>query len=417
MSRVSYAMMNPGGEAEMTAAVRTAIDALRRRAVRGGQGRSAGRAGARCSSATRSCTTCCSASTRSSWAGRRSRSRPTARTSCGRRELGPAIVNARPGLRPALHRRARRCRLRGRGPVRDAVTSTTRSRSWSTSAPTPRSCSATGAAARLLVAHRACVRGCADQQRPARGARARSSGCEVDRATLEPRFKVIGCDLWSDDPGFAEATRADGVTGICGSGIIEALAELYLAGIITPTASSTAGWPRALRASAPKGRTFGYLLHAGEPAIVVSQNDVRAIQLAKAALYAGARLLMDRLGVDAGRPGDARRRVRQPHRPAVRDGAGDDPRLPAGQGRLGRQCRRHRRAHRAPEPQGARGDRGGGASGSRRSRPRSSRASRSISWRRWRSRTRPPPTRTSPPPSPCRRAGRVSGRAPVRPAP
>ena len=57
----------------------------------------------------------------------------------------------------------------------------------------------------------------------------------VDRNTLEPRFKVIGCDLWSDEPGFAEATRI-GATGICGSGIIEALAEMYLAGIITRTA-------------------------------------------------------------------------------------------------------------------------------------------------------------------------------------
>ena len=55
----------------------------------------------------------------------------------------------------------------------------------------------------------------------------------IDRDTLEPRFKVIGCELWSDEPGFAEATRRTGVTGICGSGIIEALAEMYLAGIIT----------------------------------------------------------------------------------------------------------------------------------------------------------------------------------------
>ena len=48
----------------------------------------------------------------------------------------------------------------------------------------------------------------------------------------------------------------------------------------------------------PDGRTFSYLLHAGEPEIRIQQTDVRAIQLAKAALYAGARLLMDRLGVD-----------------------------------------------------------------------------------------------------------------------
>src|SRR5207302_3390993 len=54
----------------------------------------------------------------------------------------------------------------------------------------------------------------------------------IDPATLEPRVKVIGCALWSDEPGFAEATRRSGVTGICGSGIIEALAEMFLAGII-----------------------------------------------------------------------------------------------------------------------------------------------------------------------------------------
>ena len=47
-----------------------------------------------------------------------------------------------------------------------------------------------------------------------------------------------------------------------------------------------------------EGRTFSYLIHEGEQRIVVTQNDVRAIQLAKAALYAGCRLLMDELGVE-----------------------------------------------------------------------------------------------------------------------
>ena len=46
------------------------------------------------------------------------------------------------------------------------------------------------------------------------------------------------------------------------------------------------------------GRTFSYLLHDGTPEIRVTQNDVRAIQLAKAALYAGARLLMDEMEID-----------------------------------------------------------------------------------------------------------------------
>ena len=54
----------------------------------------------------------------------------------------------------------------------------------------------------------------------------------IDRATLEPRFKVIGCDLWSDESGFDRVVARSGVTGICGSGIVEALAELFLAGVI-----------------------------------------------------------------------------------------------------------------------------------------------------------------------------------------
>src|ERR1700735_959274 len=55
----------------------------------------------------------------------------------------------------------------------------------------------------------------------------------IDRATLEPRFKVIGCDLWSDESGFAEAAASLGVTGVCGSGIIETIAEMFLAGIVS----------------------------------------------------------------------------------------------------------------------------------------------------------------------------------------
>jgi len=118
----------------------------------------------------------------------------------------------------------------------------------------------------------------------------------IDRATLEPRFKVIGSDLWSDDPGFAAATRATGVTGICGSGIIEVIAEMYLAGILTPDGvidgATAARSPRVV----PNGRTFAYRLHEGAQTLSITQNDVRAIQLAKAALLAGIRLLMERLG-------------------------------------------------------------------------------------------------------------------------
>ena len=118
----------------------------------------------------------------------------------------------------------------------------------------------------------------------------------IDRATLEPRYKVIGCDLWSNETGFAEATASSGVTGVCGSGIIEAIAELYLAGIVTEDGVIDG----ALAAVTPRveavGRTFSYVLREGEPRLVIHQTDVRAIQLAKAALYAGAQLLIERLG-------------------------------------------------------------------------------------------------------------------------
>ncbi len=121
----------------------------------------------------------------------------------------------------------------------------------------------------------------------------------IDPATKEPRFKVIGCDLWSDDPGFAGATAATGVTGICGSGIIELVAEMRMAGLVDAsgligTAGQT-GSPRCFS----DGRTQSYLVwEDGESRITVTNRDIREIQMAKAALYSGARLLMDKLGVD-----------------------------------------------------------------------------------------------------------------------
>ncbi len=142
----------------------------------------------------------------------------------------------------------------------------------------------------------------------------------IDRETLEPRFSIIGSELWSDQAGFEAATHATGVTGICGSGIIEVVAELFLAGVIdsegTIRGELAARNPRIVE----DGRTFSYVLcgpvapgtspdlaandpdldasHATEISIRITQNDVRQIQLAKAALYAGVRLLMDRLGID-----------------------------------------------------------------------------------------------------------------------
>ncbi len=123
----------------------------------------------------------------------------------------------------------------------------------------------------------------------------------IDRETLEARYKIIGCDLWSDAEGFEAALREKGleITGICGSGIIEAVAEMFLSGII----AADGRFRDSLAESSPcvvrQGRSLAYVLRTAAPRIVVTQEDVRAIQLAKAALHAGARLLMDRLGIDS----------------------------------------------------------------------------------------------------------------------
>ena len=126
---------------------------------------------------------------------------------------------------------------------------------------------------------------------------------EIDPISKEPRFKVIGSELWSDEIGFDDSIEKIGITGICGSGIIEAVAEMRVAGLLDESgligSPEATGTPR----SKPNGRTYSYQLHnsndASQPAIQVTQGDIRAIQLAKSALYAGAKLLMDEMGVDS----------------------------------------------------------------------------------------------------------------------
>ncbi len=74
----------------------------------------------------------------------------------------------------------------------------------------------------------------------------------IDRATLEPRFRVIGVDAWSDEPGFAAslATPGPASPGICGSGIVEVIAELFLAGVIA--SDGTIDGAAAARSSADR---------------------------------------------------------------------------------------------------------------------------------------------------------------------
>ena len=169
-----------------------------------------------------------------------------------------------------------------------------------------------GTNAELLLGNRSRVLACSSPTGPAfegaqisSGQRAAPGAIErvrIDPVTKEPRFSVIGSDLWSDDPGFAEAIAVTGVTGICGSGIIEAVAELRMAGLMDPKGLMGSAAQTGTERMVPEGRTHSYLLYDGTadggPRITVTQGDIRAIQLAKSALYAGARLLMDEMGVE-----------------------------------------------------------------------------------------------------------------------
>ena len=133
----------------------------------------------------------------------------------------------------------------------------------------------------------------------------------IDPVTLEPRYKVIGVDLWSDEAGFDEAIGETGVTGICGSGIIEAIATLFLAGIVTTDGVINGAKAEISPRVVLDGKTWAYKLvgkrsdsdinpendSRSETGVLITQNDIRAIQLAKGTLYASVQLLMDKLRV------------------------------------------------------------------------------------------------------------------------
>ena len=132
----------------------------------------------------------------------------------------------------------------------------------------------------------------------------------IERVRIDPqnwaaRFRVIGEDRWSDawpsGPDVPpEAQPQHLAAGICGSGIIEVVAEMFLAGIIRGDGRFDPDRPH--ERVVWEGKRGAYVLATGNQTangqpILVTQDDVRNIQLAKAALYAGAKLLMNRLGV------------------------------------------------------------------------------------------------------------------------
>ena len=122
-------------------------------------------------------------------------------------------------------------------------------------------------------------------------------GVRIDPQSLDVNVKVIGVDPWSDDPGFQPAIADTGVTGLCGSGIIDLLAEMYLAGLLD--ADGTIVGESATRTDriVADGRTYRYVFYRDDRVeLSVTQNDVRAVQLAKAALRAGVDLLLEHAG-------------------------------------------------------------------------------------------------------------------------
>ena len=169
-----------------------------------------------------------------------------------------------------------------------------------------------GTNAEILLGNKTQVLACSSPTGPAFEGAQISSGqraapgaierLEIDPVTKEPRFQVIGLGIWSNETGFEAAIATTGVTGICGSGIIEAVAEMRMAGLLDSKgligSPEQTGTPRCIL----EGRTHSYVIYDGTadggPLITVTQTDIRAIQLAKSALYAGARLLMDEMNTD-----------------------------------------------------------------------------------------------------------------------
>lgn len=162
-----------------------------------------------------------------------------------------------------------------------------------------------GTNAEIVLSHAGRVSACSSPTGPAfegaeisAGVRATPGAIErvrIDRETGQPRFKVIGSDEWLSDADPDMAGKR--VVGICGSGIFEVMVELASAGLID--AGGLFRPEAAPLRMVQDGAAWKYLLFdRPENPIFVRQTDVRAVQLAKAALAAGVRLLADHLGCE-----------------------------------------------------------------------------------------------------------------------
>ncbi len=118
---------------------------------------------------------------------------------------------------------------------------------------------------------------------------------EIDPVDKEVRFKVISKTGWNTE------LKSIGARGICGSGVIDAVAQMFLAGVIQANGRLNTGLETPRLRVTEEGAEF-VIAWAGETStgedITISQADISAVQLAKGALYAGAKILMHHRGVE-----------------------------------------------------------------------------------------------------------------------
>ncbi len=122
---------------------------------------------------------------------------------------------------------------------------------------------------------------------------------KIDPETREVDYKVIGRDAWKSYSRPEEMKTK----GICGSGILDVLAELYRSGVILKSGrfNPEQNSPRFRKNPDTRQPEF-VIAWAVETSIgkdiVMTQKDIRQIQLAKGALYCGCKLMMRRMGVE-----------------------------------------------------------------------------------------------------------------------
>lgn len=162
-----------------------------------------------------------------------------------------------------------------------------------------------GTNAEIVLTHKGRVAAASSPTGPALEGAEISSGVRaapgaIERVRIDPqtaitKFKIIGCDEWLSDQ--MDTLPGHNIIGICGSGIFEVMVELASAGLIDNSGLFVP--TKAPDRFQPEGNSWKFLLvDKPKDPIYIKQTDVRAVQLAKAALFAGAQLLSEYLGCE-----------------------------------------------------------------------------------------------------------------------